>query len=35
MAGRQLGFSESELTTAKMQAKREKLLPEMEEVVIW
>ena len=35
MAGRQLGFSEYELTTAKKQTKREKFLSEMEEVVIW
>lgn len=29
MSGKQLGFSDYELTTAKKQAKREKLLSEM------
>ena len=32
MGGKQLGFSEYELITAKMQTKREKCLAEMEAV---
>ena len=35
MGGKQLGFSDYELTTAKKQAKREKFLSETEEVVPW
>ena len=35
MGGKQLGFSEYELTTAKKQTKREKFLAEMELVVPW
>ena len=35
MGGKQLGFSDYELTTAKKQAKREKCLAEMEAVVPW
>ena len=35
MGGRQLGFSDDELTTAKKQAKRQKFLSEMEVVVPW
>jgi IS5 family transposase len=35
MGGRQLGFSDYELTTAKKQTKREKFLAEMEAVVPW
>ena len=35
MAGKQLGFSDYELTTAKKQTKREKFLAEMEAVVPW
>ena len=34
MGGKQLGFSDYELTTAKKQAKREKFLSEMEAVVL-
>ena len=33
MGGKQLGFSDYELTTAKKQTKREKFLSEMETVV--
>ena len=33
MCGKQLGFSDYELTTAKKQTKREKFLAEMEVVV--
>ena len=35
MSGKQLGFSDYELTTAKKQTKREKFLAEMEAVVPW
>jgi len=35
MGGKQLGFSDYELTTAKKQTKWEKFLPEMEAVVPW
>ena len=35
MGGKQLGFSDDELTTAKKQTKREKFLSEMEAVVPW
>ena len=35
MGGKQLGFSDYEITTAKKQTKREKFLSEMEEVVPW
>jgi IS5 family transposase len=35
MGGKQLGFSDYELTTAKKQTKREKFLSEMESVVPW
>ena len=35
MGGKQLGFSDYALTTAKMQTKREKFLSEMETVVPW
>ena len=35
MGGKQLGFSDYELTTAKKQTKREKFLSEMEAVVPW
>jgi IS5 family transposase len=35
MGGKQLGFSDYEQSTAKKQAKREKLLAEMEVVVPW
>ena len=35
MGGKQLGFSDYELTTAKKQSKREKFLAEMESVVPW
>jgi IS5 family transposase len=35
MGGKQLGFSDYELTTAKKQTKREKFLSEMELVVPW
>jgi IS5 family transposase len=35
MGGKQLGFSDYELTTAKKQTKREKFLTEMEAVVPW
>jgi len=35
MGGKQLGFSDYELTTAKKQTKREKFLSEMEVVVTW
>jgi len=35
MGGKQLGFSDSELTTAKKQTKREKFLSEMQAVVPW
>ena len=35
MGGKQLGFSDYELTTAKKQTKREKFLSEMEAEVPW
>jgi hypothetical protein len=35
MGGKQLGFSDYELTTAKKQPKRAKVLSEMEAVVPW
>jgi IS5 family transposase len=35
MSGKQLDFSDYELTTAKKQTKREKFLSEMEVVVPW
>ena len=35
MGGKQLGFSDYELMTAKKQTKREKFLAEMEEAVPW
>ena len=35
MGGKQLGFSDYELTRAKKQTKREKFLSEMEVVVPW
>jgi IS5 family transposase len=35
MGGKQLGFSDYELTNAKKQTKREKFLSEMEVVVPW
>jgi|694.fasta_scaffold26929_1 hypothetical protein len=35
MGGKQLGFSDYELTTAKKRTKREKFLAEMETVVPW
>ena len=35
MGGKQLGFSDYELTTDKKQTKREKFLAEMEAVVPW
>ena len=35
MGGKQLGFSDYELTPAKKQTKREKFLSEMEAVVPW
>ena len=35
MGGKQLGFADYELTTAKKQTKREKFLAEMEAVVPW
>ena len=35
MGGKQLGFTDYELTTAKQQTKREKFLAEMEAVVPW
>ena len=35
IGGKQLGFSDYELTTAKKQTKREKFLAEMEVVVPW
>lgn len=35
MGGKQLGFSDYELTTAKKQTKREKFLSDMELVVPW
>jgi transposase, IS5 family len=35
MGGKQLGFSDYELTTARKQTKREKFLAEMEAVVSW
>ncbi len=35
MGGKQLGFPDYELTTAKKQTKREKFLSEMEVVVPW
>ena len=35
MGGKQLGFSDYELTTAKKQTKRENFLSEMEVVVPW
>ena len=35
MGGKQLGFSDYELTTAKKQAKREKFLSEIDAFVPW
>jgi transposase, IS5 family len=35
MGGKQLGFSDYELTTAKKQTKHEKFLSEMEAVALW
>jgi hypothetical protein len=35
MGGKQFGFSDYELTTAKKKTKREKFLSEMEVVVLW
>jgi IS5 family transposase len=35
MGGKQLGFSDYELTTANKQTKREKFLAEMEVVLPW
>jgi IS5 family transposase len=35
MGGKQLGFSDSELTTAKKKTKRMKFLLEMDVVVPW
>ena len=35
MSGKQLGFSDYELATAKKQTKREKFLGEMEAMVPW
>jgi transposase, IS5 family len=35
MSGKQLGFSDYEITSAKKQAKRGKSLSEMEAVVPW
>ena len=35
MGGKQLGFSDYELTTAKKQTKREKFLSDIELVVPW
>jgi len=35
MGGKQLGFSDYEITTAKKQTKRETFLSEMEVVVPW
>lgn len=35
MSGKQLGFSDYEITTAKKQSKREMFLAEMEVVVPW
>jgi IS5 family transposase len=35
MGGKQLGFTDYELTTAKKRTKREKFLAEMEAVVPW
>ena len=35
IGGKQLGFSDYELSTAKKQTKREKFLPEMEALVPW
>ena len=35
IGGKQLGFSDKELTTAKKQTKREKFLTQMEAVVPW
>ena len=35
IGGKQLGFSDYELTSAKKQTKREKFLPEMEALVPW
>ena len=35
MGGKQLGFTDYELTTAKKRTKREKFLAEMEAVVRW
>jgi transposase, IS5 family len=35
MGGKQLGFVDYELTTAKKQAKREKFLCEMEALLPW
>ncbi len=35
IGGKQIGFSDYELTTAKKQTKRETFLPEMESVVPW
>jgi IS5 family transposase len=35
MGGKQLGFSDYELTTAKKQTKQEKFMSDMEAVVLW
>jgi IS5 family transposase len=35
MGGKQLGISESELTTAKKQTKRQKFMTSMEALVPW
>ena len=35
MGGKQLGFSDHEITTAQMQTKHEKCLAEMELVAPW
>jgi IS5 family transposase len=35
MGGKQLGFSDYEQTTAKERTKKEKFLPEMDQVVAW
>mgnify|MGYP006290247501 CR=1 FL=1 len=35
MGGKQLGFTDCELTTAKKQAKPEKFLADMEAVMPW
>jgi len=35
MGGKQLGLSESELTTAKKQTKRQKFMTSMEALVPW